>query len=1509
MKTFRAAVAALLAAGAFHATAQVRRADALLLVNSTSPRYGDAERRVVPYLEHFGVPYDVLDVSLAPVGPDVADYALIVVGHAGLDLGGQYLDASEQANLSDAVFRGTGLVSFDADLVTDAGLARYAWVQDVFGFSYQAPRSGSGVLFGIDTPDHYVSRLHLAGDTVATGAMTTATLTAPASATVLARVQSNGVPLVVTATHGLGRAVQWSTTDWMSHAVLGPIHGLDDLVWRGFVWAARKPFVMEGLPNFLTLRVDDVVGGLWWVHTANALQLKPWLGLFYGSMADAHAAEVANLVNAGLATASVHSRTTSDFFYFDHAAGLDLPDATVASYFQEATAWHQRFGIPVSRYVTSHYYELGTNVFPGLASWGVEFLGTQIDPGRGYSAASRWLMGGPYRLFEAGNPRDPIPGTYADYVRVPGHPEHDGRFFNCLTEIRDDAGYEWYPSSDVTASVGRGTRQTRRAFDSMALATLFTHEYYLQGITPGGWQSILSGIASNVASYRPVYVTLDHACRYLRAKHDTRLVSARYDPTTDVVTADLSGSADLPTQFLVFVDGASGITPVPTNAPAFLGTAHVARNLSAPVAQVVVTPASATLRPAATQQFSAEAFDADGQPVSSATFTWSATAGGSIDANGLFTAGPTTGVYAGAVRATSGAATGQASVEVTMPALVTIWPATATPSVLDAGPDSPVELGVKFTSDMSGSITGLRFYKASTNTGTHAGSLWTSSGALLARATFTSETASGWQQVNFATPVAITRNTVYVASYHTDVGHFSNDRNYFGATGFDNPPLRAPASGLVGGNGVYAYAASSTFPGGSFLGTNYWVDVVFRPDGPAPTPASVTVSPAGPSIATGATQQLSATATYDDGTTQNVTSEVTWSSSSSAVATVSSAGLVTAISPGTATVTALQGSVSGSTSVTVFITPLAVSTAALPDATLNLAYATSLAASGGTPPYAWSIAAGSLPAGLGLTPSGALSGTPTSTGTSTFTVGVTDAAGRTATRSLDLAVLVQMASLWASSSLPGVADRGADGAVELGVKFRADMNGTINGIRFYKSAANTGTHVGNLWTASGTRLASATFTAETASGWQQVTFSSPVPITANTIYVASYHTDVGHYAADRDTFATTGVDRSPLHAPATGAVAGGNGVYAYGATSAFPSGTFSATNYWVDVLFAPSGPAPTLVSIEVTPAALTVAPGATQAFAATGVYSDGSTQDLTAGVTWASSNTAVATVSAGGVATAVADGTATISAAGGGTTDSASLTVQTAPLVVTTAALPGAALSVAYSAALSASGGSPPYTWSLASGALPPGLSLSAAGAITGTPTATGTFSFTVLARDAAARTATGALALPVVTQTFSLWPSTAVPAILDRGADGAVELGVQFRSDVSGTITAIRFYKASTNTGTHVASLWTSTGTLLAQATFTSETASGWQQVSFATPVPIAANTVYVASYHTDVGHYSSDRNFFRNSGVDRGPLHAPALGAVAGGNGVYGYGTGSTFPNGTFQATNYWVDVVFTP
>jgi hypothetical protein len=153
-----------------------------------------------------------------------------------------------------------------------------------------------------------------------------------------------------------------------------------------------------------------------------------------------------------------------------------------------------------------------------------------------------------------------------------------------------------------------------------------------------------------------------------------------------------------------------------------------------------------------------------------------------------------------------------------------------------------------------------------------------------------------------------------------------------------------------------------------------------------------------------------------------------------------------------------------------------------------------------------------------------------------------------------------------------------------------------------------------------------------------------------------------------------------------------------------------------------------------------------------------------------------------------------------------------------------------------------------------------------------------------------------------SIWQNAAPSGAVDAADTSAVNLGVQFQASSSGKIIGVRFYKYSDNTGTHTGSLWTSGGTLLATGTFSSETASGWQELDFSTPVTITAGTTYVASYHTNAGHYAITSNGL-SSAVTNGPVTALA------GGGVYAYGSGNVFPSNSFNASNYWVDVVYSP
>jgi hypothetical protein len=168
------------------------------------------------------------------------------------------------------------------------------------------------------------------------------------------------------------------------------------------------------------------------------------------------------------------------------------------------------------------------------------------------------------------------------------------------------------------------------------------------------------------------------------------------------------------------------------------------------------------------------------------------------------------------------------------------------PSVLPDYPaaiDQKVEVGVKFRSSVDGFIKGLRFYKGLANTGTHIGHLWTREGILLDEVTFVDETESGWQQVMFPSPIAISANTTYVASYFSSAGIYAYTNNYF-TDPVVNGPLTALADGQDGGNGLYSYSPMSTFPVSTYWATNYFVDVLFTeytgPDLTAPTVISAT---------------------------------------------------------------------------------------------------------------------------------------------------------------------------------------------------------------------------------------------------------------------------------------------------------------------------------------------------------------------------------------------------------------------------------------------------------------------------------------------------------------------------------------------------------------------------------------------------------------------------------------------------------------------------------------------
>ncbi len=802
---------------------------------------------------------------------------------------------------------------------------------------------------------------------------------------------------------------------------------------------------------------------------------------------------------------------------------------------------------------------------------------------------------------------------------------------------------------------------------------------------------------------------------------------------------------------------------------------------------------------------------------------------------------PTTTLRSRAVDDSANLEKPSAGITVSVSCPCSIWGSAVTPGTPDSGDASSVEVGLKFTSEVFGSVTGVRFYKAAANTGTHIGSLWSENGTLLASATFTTETASGWQQVNFSTPVQISPNTTYVVGYLAPKGHYSADSYYFyspsptGPKTLNSPPLHAVPASATTSNGLYSYTTTSSFPTSTYNGTNYWVDPVFSPAAP---PGQVT----GVNATAGAgSARVSWVAPTSGGvvTTYTVTPYI--GSTAQTPTAVSGSTLSTKISgltPGTTYTFKVQASnPNGSGPVSAASNQVTPQTFVAPEAPSNVSASSATAQAlvswtapteeGGTPltgytvtPYIGSAAQPSTNVSASTT-STKITGLSNGT-TYTFKVTASNAVGASEPSQASSAVTPQDTIF--DFATPSMIDSGDGNSVELGVKFTAEKGGSITGVRFYKAATNTGTHIGSLWSSTGTLLASATFTNETASGWQQVTFSKAVSITAGTTYVAGYFAPNGHYSATPAAFASAGTNNPPLKALANSTSA--DGVYMYGSASAFPSNSFNSTNYYVDVTFAPTPPSGPPTS-------------------PTGVFA------------------------------AVASGQASVSwttpaEEGGGPITKYTVT----PYIGSTAQTP-----VSVTA---------------------PANSVTVTGLTNGTA-----YTFKVSATNSvgtSAASAASAAATPEDT-IFEL----GAPTIVDSGDPSSVEVGVKFTAQEKGVVTGIRFYKATANTGTHIGSLWSSTGTLLASATFTSESASGWQQVTFASPVTIKAGTTYVAGYLAPNGHYSATSAAFSPIGVSNPPLQALANETSV--NGIYSYSTTSTFPNSSFNATNYYVDVLYAP
>ncbi len=523
-------------------------------------------------------------------------------------------------------------------------------------------------------------------------------------------------------------------------------------------------------------------------------------------------------------------------------------------------------------------------------------------------------------------------------------------------------------------------------------------------------------------------------------------------------------------------------------------------------------------------------------------------------------------------------------------------------------------------------------------------------------------------------------------------------------------------------------------------------------------------------------------------------------------------------------------------------------------------------------------------------------------------------------------------------------DDGRSGAgpwtYELGVKVNVTEPMDLTAISFYKSPGETGTHIGRVWTPDGIQVTQVTFAGETASGWQVQALPAPIQMQPGVTYVISVNANA--YYVDTVQGLAAQKTSGPLRSVADGA----NGVYG-SAAGTFPNRSYNSSNYYVDLQVVSHGdPGPLGVS-SVTPAnGATSVPRGT---AVTATFSRNAAPDTVTGSTFTlkaaggavvpaavtyNDSTQTATLTPNALLaydttyTATLDGVAALDGEPLANPVTWSFTVApnpTSPFTVASTTPASGATGVPTDSAITAtfsraadpqSLGSGTFVLRDAGGATVPATVAYNAGTLTATlsPTSALAPQATYTAQLTAGVKGEDGTALTATTWSFttglcpcSLFASTLTPTStgnpVDDGRSGSgpfsYELGVKVAVTSPVQLTAIRFYKDSHETGVHVGTVWSSTGSILAQVTFANESASGWQQQALPQSLQLQPGTVYVVS--VGLKAYFDLTPSGLATQIVQGPLQSVADGA----NGVYASAAG-LFPTNSYKSSNYFVDVV---
>jgi hypothetical protein len=554
---------------------------ALLVLVDSRGSYSDTsivDRTVLVALHHLGLPFRLHDLAAGPLMPGMLeDCSAVVIAQARL---GDALTPADSALLAAAVEEeGLGLVNLDGALhLYGPPLLR------LFGLEVD-PLPIASDLLRIGDQDHYITRTQQSGSQVrlqrpltfaqihrvGAGVAELVQATLGKDQLIFARHHVPGTayepghhPALLAASPGRGRAVQFTCSPRLWHRdFLGHGMGLDGLFWRSIVWAARKPFVAQMMPPFVTLRVDDASGRheLRYAEVMVRHGHTPLISCFLDRIPDRVLPLMKATSDAGTVDWDAHAFDYYALIPYRFGVG-EYTDSELETIFGRLERWYAERGLRTPRTAYFHWGEVGIRALPYLKASGRTFLYSTYNPGqlKWERLFPNWWPYGLNSLFYDYFPEDPE--VYNVGAGLPRHLIAPDVLTGCTTWAGENS------ANDMEKAAGRSAHAVRLALDSGFFAEMGTHEQKFAVLTLDEIDRWLALLGQQITDYGPKLVGHELAATYTKARDESWLASAIVE-ASGKIRLSLEGAADLPQELAVFENEGQGVIRCWEAVPAF----------------------------------------------------------------------------------------------------------------------------------------------------------------------------------------------------------------------------------------------------------------------------------------------------------------------------------------------------------------------------------------------------------------------------------------------------------------------------------------------------------------------------------------------------------------------------------------------------------------------------------------------------------------------------------------------------------------------------------------------------------------------------------------------------------------------------------------------------------------------------------------------------------------------------------------------------------------------------